>query len=160
MSGSKKRFPYEHVIAVLLGIALFYFGWQLKDLVAERSASVEKAVRLRNLYVHLKTYCNEYGSYPSTAGKDRYSSGSAASDLNLLSELGFAQEEEIDAGLWSYNANALPDSEDPLVSEKGVKEGRAERPIFLLRANGEILKAKPERGILPKECCDWGKLGD
>lgn len=160
MSAGKRKFPYEHVIAVLLGIALFYFGWQLKGLVSERSASAEKAVLLRNLYVHLKTYCNEFGSYPSTAGKDRYSSDCKASDLGLLCDLGFAKEEEIHTSLWSYNANALPDSGEPLVSEKGVKEGRAEKPVLLLFADGRIVKVEPKAGILPKECCEWGKLGD
>ena len=160
MSDAKKRFPYEHVITILLGIALFYFGWQLKGLVAEKSASAEKTVRLRNLYVHLKTYCNEYGSYPSREGKERYSKTSSASDLTLLCDLGFAGLEEVDTNLWSYNANALPDSADPLVSEKGVKDGKAEKAVLLLRANGEIWKAEPSKGLLPQERCEWGKLGD
>ena len=160
MPNAKKKFPYEHVIAILIGIVLFYFGWQLKSLVAERSASAEKTIRLRNLYVHLKTYCNEYGSYPSTMGNERYSKIGSASDLFLLTTMGYANEEEINTNLWSYNANALPDSEDPLVSEKGVNKGRAEKPVYLLRANGEILKAEPKNGQLPSAVCDWEKLGD
>lgn len=160
MAGKRGRFPYEHVIAVLIGVALFYFGWQLKGLVSERSAAAEKTVRLRNLYVHLKTYCNEYGSYPSLQGKGRYSSKSSASELSLLSSLGYASEEEENTNLWSYNANALPDSEDPLVSEKGVSGGKAAKPVLLLRANGEIKKIAPRSGALPAEACAWDRLGD
>lgn len=160
MPNAKKRFPYEHVIAILIGIVLFYFGWQLKSLVSERSASAEKTIRLRNLYVHLKTYCNEYGSYPSAMGNERYSKPGSASDLFLLAAAGYAEEEEINTNLWSYNANALPDSEEALVSEKGVSKGRAEKPVYLLRANGEILKAEPKNGKLPSAVCDWEKLCD
>lgn len=160
MPNAKKKFPYEHVIAILIGIVLFYFGWQLKSLVSERSASAEKIIRLRNLYVHLKTYCNEYGSYPSTMGNERYSKAGSASDLFLLTTIGYADEEEINTNLWSYNANALPDSEDPLVSEKGVNKGRAKKSVYLLRANGEILKAEPKNGQLPISICDWEKLSD
>ncbi|MBR6463265.1 hypothetical protein IKS73_09025, partial [bacterium] len=83
-----------------------------------------------------------------------------ASDLLLLTTMGYAGEEEIKTNLWSYNANALPDSEDPLLSEKGVSKGKAKKPVYLLRANGEILKAEPKNGLLPSAICDWEKLGD
>ena len=159
MAEKSKRFPYEHVIAIIIGIVLFYFGWQAKGLIKERGSAAENTMRLRSLYLQLKTYCNEYGSYPSTAGKERYSKTSSASDLNLLFSLGYS-EEAVNTNLWSYNANALPDSKDPLVSEKGAGMGKAKKPVLLLRANGEITKVEPKNGELPKDLCPWEKLGD
>ena len=160
MPKAKKRFPYEHVIAILIGIALFYFGWQLKGLVSERSAAAEKTVRLRTLYLHLKSYCDEHGSFPSVKGKDRYSVKSGTEDLSPLFESGYIGEEEVKTNLWSYNANALPWSEEASISEKGAGKGKSTKMVLLLRANGEIIKAEPKGGMLPKDLCEWEKLGD
>ena len=104
---------------------------------------------LRDLYVHLQTYQQDFGSFPSVQpNATRYEQGGGVRDLYPLAYTGRMGEKELNECLhppggqfdkfskeprpeefdknhigWSYNSCARIDSEDPLMADQGVSSG-------------------------------------
>ena len=130
------------VIGILAGI-----GIGAQSTVKKRVGLLQRQTMLRDLYVVLQTYQQDYGSFPSVQpNATRYEQGGGVRDLYPLVYSKDSKEldellhppggqfdkfssnprpEEFDKNHigWSYNSCARIDSEDPLIADQGVSSG-------------------------------------
>lgn len=130
------------VIGILAGI-----GIGAQSTVKKRVGLLQRQTMLRDLYVVLQTYQQDFGSFPSVQpNATRYEQGGGVRDLyplvhrmdsNELNEMlhppggqfdnfsSTPRPEEFDKNHigWSYNSCARIDSEEPLIADQGVSSG-------------------------------------
>ncbi|MBO7447916.1 type II secretion system protein [bacterium] len=148
------------VIGILAGL-----GVGAQGPIKEKVGQLQRKAMLRDLYIFLQTYQQDFGSFPSVQPPaTRYEQGGGVRDLYPLSYTGrmdkqqlnelfhppggqfddFSNDprpEEFDKNHigWSYNSTARIDSEDPLIADQGVSSGS-------LRLNSADRGIKPLSG--------------
>ena len=136
------------VVISVIGI-LASIGIGAQGPVKEEVGKLQRRTMLRDLYVHLQTYQQDFGSFPSVQpNATRYEQGGGVRDLYPLAYTGRMGEKELNECLhppggqfdkfskeprpeefdknhigWSYNSCARIDSEDPLMADQGVSSG-------------------------------------
>ncbi|MBO7435782.1 type II secretion system protein [bacterium] len=136
------------VVISVIGI-LASIGIGAQGPVKEEVGKLQRRTMLRDLYVHLQTYQQDFGSFPSVQpNATRYEQGGGVRDLYPLAYTGRMGEKELNEIMhppggqfdkfskepraeefdknhigWSYNSCARIDSEEPLMADQGVSSG-------------------------------------
>ena len=137
-------------VPLLLVLVLAFFIFVAQGSVNEKANRLRRSAMLRDLYVHLQTYKNDFGSLPSVQPlRKRYDVGGGVADLYPLYEMGLLDEKavvellqppgrsyekfspEIKASEFNaahigfaYNSCAQFDTAAPLLADGGVSDGR------------------------------------
>jgi hypothetical protein len=157
-----------NVVLLLVFIALVVIG--AREPVRQELNALYRRNMMTNLYARLEAYQSKFGTYPND--------GEGVRALYPLYKEGFISRKELESILqppgvefdkfsekpteqefdafhigWSYNANARPGSEDPLIGYQGIKDGKlhllttnrsimplSERDAFIILANGRQLR--------------------
>lgn len=149
------------VIGILAGI-----GIGAQSTVKKRVGLLQRQTMLRDLYVVLQTYQQDFGSFPSVQpNATRYKQGGGVRDLyplvlrmdsNELNEMlhppggqfdnfsSTPRPKEFDKNHigWSYNSCARIGSEDPLMADQGVSSG-----ALFFQSNQRGLKPLSKEGV-------------
>ena len=149
------------LFGLLLGI-----GVAAQGPIKERVGRTQRKAMLRDLYVVLQTYHQDFGSFPSVQpNATRYKQGGGVRDLyplvlrmdsNELNEMlhppggqfdifsPIPRPEEFDKNYigWSYNSCARIGSEDPLMADQGVSSG-----TLRFQSNQRGLKPLSKEGV-------------
>lgn len=156
------------IFVILFTVVLIILGAQ--GPVKHELNSLYRRNMMTNLYARLDAYQSKFGTYPND--------GEGVRALYPLYKEGFISRKELESILqppgvefdkfsekpteqefdafhigWSYNANARPGSEDPLIGYQGIKDGKlhllttnrsimplSERDAFIILANGRQLR--------------------
>lgn len=153
--GGTEDKPTSCVIFVLIPMlvlpifVLASIGIGAQEPIKEKVGQLQREAMLRDMYVYLQAYQNDFGSFPSVQPKDtRDELGGGVRDLYPLAYTGrmddktlnemlhppgsqfdkFSKElrpEEFDRNHigWSYNSCARIGSDDPLMADQGVSSG-------------------------------------
>ena len=137
-------------LCIFFGIPILAgLGIGAQGLVKEEVGKLQRRTMLRDLYVYLQTYQQDFGSFPSVQPPETSKvQGGGVRDLYPLAYIGRMDEKELNELLhppggqfdkfskepraeefdknhigWSYNSCARIDSEEPLMADQGVSSG-------------------------------------
>ncbi|MBO4553217.1 type II secretion system protein [bacterium] len=156
------------VVISVIGI-LASLGVGAQGPIKEKVGQLQRSAMLRDLYVYLQTYQQDFGSFPSVQPTaTRYEQGGGVRDLYPLAYTGRMDEKELNELLhppggqfdkfskeprpeefdknhigWSYNSTARIDSTDPLLADQGVSSGQ-----LRLQTQDRGIKPLSNKGVM------------
>lgn len=141
------------IVLMVLGFCLvpvlISIGIGAQGPIKEKVSQLQRNAMLRDLYVYLQTYQEDFGSFPSVQPEEtRYKVGGGVRDLYPLAYVGRMGEKELNELMqppggefkrfsakfspaefdknhigWSYNSRARIGSDEPLMADQGVESG-------------------------------------
>jgi len=127
---------------------LLAFGIGAQGPVNEKVSQLQRKAMLRDLYLFMQTYQEDFGTFPSVQPESADAKGGGVCDLYPLAYTGRMSSEQLNELMhppgskfddfsknpgprefdknhigWSYNSCARPESSDPLLADQGVETG-------------------------------------